>query len=73
MHIHHRQLSDLIKGYALGDNDDEIRRIVRSWRTEVLCGTEVSLPGMPRSTFTDVAEFDLWRVRLFSRLYPVTD
>lgn len=75
MIIHHRQLSDLIKQYAQPspENDKAVRDFVRTCRTEVMCGTVVTMPGMPGTTIADLKEFDQWRVNRFPRLYASTD
>ena len=75
MNIHHRQLSDLIKLYAQpsDDNDTVIRDFVRKCRTEVMCGTIITIPGMPGGRLSDLASFDKWRTSRFPRLYPPTE
>ena len=71
MNIHHRQLSDLIKLYAQPSaaNDDAVRTFVRMCRREIMCGITVVMPGMPGGSFSDLENFDKWRVGRFPRLY----
>ena len=75
MNIHHRQLSDLIKTYAKPspENDKAVRTFVRACRLEVMCGTAVTMPGMPGGTYSDLKSFDKWRLSRFPRLYAPTE
>ena len=75
MRIHHTQMNQLVKQYARieDETDATVRKVLRSWGTEVEAGIEITITGMPTATFTTIGEFDIWCKFRFPRLFLKAD
>ena len=70
MHVHRKHLSELIRVYAKGDDDEQLKREIARWRHEVQCGVTVTLPGLPPVHVDSEPQLDDWLRFRFPRLFP---